>query len=464
MRAIEIADLDSRLAADNPWWEAGADVIQTSGFRQRACLAKAQARSANGLPTLITGPRRSGKSILLRQIAADALTNGTEPHDLLILRGDSLLNDDTFFSTTIERFMTNRGSETTPRPVLLIDDIHCLPEWEILLEETSHRYPTARVTATSAAPPILAPPSFERIHMPPVTFFEFMQFREAADGAQIRFDDEQNAIAVASMAQINQAFVEYLNFGGMPEAAFSGHRSLDAIYPGRQAYLDGVLRQYLPILFGINNPQELQRIFQILAHNSGEEISIEHLAELGGVAKNTIRKYLDFLGATYQLQRLDKFDPMTGPYARARKFKLYLTDPSAHAALFGPVGEGAEATRLVESAILAAALLRPAGTELYYGLWKRREVPFIALTGPSRNKSRAYFYLDWAATEETQLDGYARLANFPPEALGPEPYVEIFTQSLSAATEFDGVEVRFTPAALYCWEMGRQAALDWPVF
>lgn len=468
MRGIEISDLDPRLSADNPWWQAwwqeGAGDMPPEVATPRACLPKLLQRAGAGLPTLITGPRRAGKSTLLRQIAADALANGTDPHGVLYLRGDSLLNDEGFFSATIERFMASQLAEAALQRLLLIDDIHCLPEWENLLEETSQRYPTARLMATSAAPPIVAPPSFERLHMPAVTFFEFMRFREAIDGPQIRFDEEQNAIAVSSMGQINQAFVEYLNTGGMPETAYSGRRSAGDIYHGRQAYLDGVLRQYLPILFGINNPQELQRIFQILALNAGEEISIERLAELGGVAKNTIRKYLDFLCTTYQVQRLNKFDSVTGPYARARNFKLYLADPAAHAALFGPAEGGADATRLVEAAILAAAQLRPAGTDLYYGFWKGREIPFIALTGPSREKSRAYFHLDWTATEETLLEDLSERANLPPEALGPEPYMEIFTRSLSGTAETGGTEVRVTPAALYCWEMGRQAALDWPVF
>lgn len=462
MRAIGINDLDHRLAADNPWWQAGE--VPAATATPRACFPKALVRTEAGLPTLITGPRRAGKSTLLRQIAAAELNRGMEPQGILLLRGDALLNDETIFAATIERFMARETVAASLRPLLLIDDIHSLPEWENLLEETSQRYPTARVMATSAAPPILTLPSFERIHMPAVTFFEFMQYRAAVEGSLIEFDEGQTAIAVASMARINHAFVDYLNTGGMPEATFGGARSAAAAYHGRQAYLDGMLRQYLPILFGINNPLEAQRILQILVLNAGEEISIERLAEFGGVAKNTIRKYLDFLEATYQLKRLDKFDPVTGPFARARNFKLYLADPVAHAALFGPAEGGEDAARLVESAILSATMLRPAGTALYYGLWKGREIPFIALTGPSREKSRAYFYLDWSATEETPLDDFAGHAALPAEALGPEPYVEIFTRSLSGGAEFGGVPVRFTPAALYCWEMGCQSALDWPVF
>ena len=391
------------------------------------------------------------------------MEHGLDGQAVLFLRADGLLNDGGYFAETIALFCQKHVGTPALRPLILIDDIHCLPEWESLLEETSLRYPIARLVVTSAAPPLLASPSFERVHLPPLTFYEFMQCRDRIDGAQFAYDGAQEAIAVSSMDRVNAAFVDYLNMGGMAETAFSGGKSIELMFYGRQTYLDGVLRQHLPILFGINNPQELQSVFQILVHNAGEEISIERLSELGGVAKNTIRKYLDYFDATFQLQRLDKFDPVNGPFARARNFKLYMTDPSAQAALFGPIDGGPESKRVVEAALLSAALLKSSGTELFYGIWKGREIPFIARSGPSQEKNCAYFYLDWEAVEDTPPEQFAAHAALPSEALGPDPYIEIFTRSLSGGATFDGTKIRFTPAALYCWEMGRQAALDWPV-
>ena len=43
-------------------------------------------------------------------------------------------------------------------------------------------------------------------------------------------------------------------------------------------------------LHGISNTQELNRLFAILAKNTGLEVSIEELTRALGVAKNTLRR------------------------------------------------------------------------------------------------------------------------------------------------------------------------------
>jgi predicted AAA+ superfamily ATPase len=463
MRAINLAALEARLTADNPWWLESSEAPPIADLPARACMPAVLNRIEAGLPTLITGPRQCGKSTILLQIAKHTLELSHAGQAILYLRADGLLNSESFYGETIARFMARQSNTAEHLPLILIDDIHCLPEWENLLEETSQRYAVARLAVVSAAPPLQSPPTFERIHLPPMTFYEFLQFREPVHGAQIAYDTDQNGFVLSSLDQVNAVFIDYLNFGGMPEATFSGSASPQARFYGRQTYLDGVLRQHLPILFGINNPQELQSIFQILIHNVGEEISIERLAEMGGVAKNTIRKYLDYFDATYQLNRLDKYDPLKGPFERARSFKLYMADPAAQAALFGPITGGPESRRAVESALLAAALLKPNNTNLFYGFWKGREIPFIAVSGNAQEKTRAYFFLDWTAVEGDALEDYAHFGALPAKALGDDPYVEVFTRSLSGVATINNVDIRFTPAALYCWEMGRQAALDWPL-
>jgi predicted AAA+ superfamily ATPase len=464
MDAIDVVALEGRLAADNPWWRAGIDASPVHYHQIRTALPKILDRAELGLPTLITGPRQCGKTAILLQVAEHNMNGGLPGKAVLYLRADGLMNEEAYFAETIAAYLDKLGSADGFRPLILIDDIHCLPDWESLLEEMSQRHATARVLATSAAPPIMAPPSFGRIHLPAVTFFEFMQFRAQHSAPQIGFDTENNVFVITDMDKVNAAFVDYLNMGGMPETAFSGRNTLKAVFDGRQTYLDGVLRQHLPSLFGINNPQELQSVYQILVRHSGQEISIERLAELGGAAKNTIRKYLVYLTATYQLNRLDKYDLHKGPFSRARNFKLHMAEPCAGAALFGPVEGGPESIHAVEAALLAAALLQPTDSDLYYAQWRNREIPFVGLSGDSKQKKPAFFFLDWTASEGDVLADYSHYARLPEDALGPEPYVEVFTHGLAGHLMVENVELRFTPAALYCWEMGRQAALDWPVF
>ena len=78
-----------------------------------------------------------------------------------------------------------------------------------------------------------------------------------------------------------------------------------------------VLNRDLASLHGISNTQELNRLFAILAKNTGLEVSIEELTRALGVAKNTLRKYLDYLEHAYLIRRLPRVDQSAQRFKRA---------------------------------------------------------------------------------------------------------------------------------------------------
>ena len=45
----------------------------------------------------------------------------------------------------------------------------------------------------------------------------------------------------------------------------------------------------LPSLYGINKIQELNKLFSLLAYNTGNEASLENIAQESGITKHTIR-------------------------------------------------------------------------------------------------------------------------------------------------------------------------------
>jgi uncharacterized protein len=104
-----------------------------------------------------------------------------------------------------------------------------------------------------------------------------------------------------------------------------------------------VLMHDLPSLYGIEDIQELNRLFTSIAYNTGQELSIEALAQNAGIAKNTITRYLDYLEAAFLIIRVRRVDERAQRFQRQRHFKVYLTNPSMRAALFGPVEDGSQA-------------------------------------------------------------------------------------------------------------------------
>lgn len=81
----------------------------------------------------------------------------------------------------------------------------------------------------------------------------------------------------------------------------------------------------------------MNRLFSVLAYNTGNEVSIDALEKSSCVAKNTIRRYLEYLEAAFLIQRVNRIDINAQRMKRVTTFKVYLTNPSMRSALFGTV-------------------------------------------------------------------------------------------------------------------------------
>lgn len=56
----------------------------------------------------------------------------------------------------------------------------------------------------------------------------------------------------------------------------------------RQDIIDKVLLKDLPSLYGISNTQELNRFFNVLAFNTGDELGLEALSKHSGISKQPV--------------------------------------------------------------------------------------------------------------------------------------------------------------------------------
>src|SRR5690606_21803868 len=142
---------------------------------------------------------------------------------------------------------------------------------------------------------------------------------------------------------LNREFVNYLNYGGYPEAVFSELIRSDSSRYIKSDIVDKVLLRDLPSLYGISDIQELNRLFTTIAYNTGNEITLEALAQSSGVAKNTLKRYLEYLEAAFLIKRVYRIDQNARRFERITSFKAYLTNPSMRAALFGYLGPDSEA-------------------------------------------------------------------------------------------------------------------------
>jgi predicted AAA+ superfamily ATPase len=298
--------------------------------------------------------------------------------------------------------------------------------------------------------------------LPPLTFAEYLRFAGQED-ALIREAETEPGRASAYLATdidaLNAEFVNYLNYGGFPEAVMNKAVRANPARFLRQDIVDKVLLKDLPSLYGIGDTQELNRFFNVLAFNTGQELSPERLSQHAGITKAKLADYLEYLEAAFLIRRVHRIDDNALRLQRARTFKVYLTNPSIRAALFGMVSADDEAMGpLAETAVWSQWLhSTEVSRSLHYARWKAGrqdlEVDIVSLD-PRTQKPRFAVEIKWsdrAPQVLAELRGLRELA--ARHKLVRAPLVT--TRTVTDARTVDGVAIEFLPVALHCYTIAR---------
>ena len=459
--------IESRLREENPWWLAGAGIdFEQDAMPRRdylpALLALIQPEEPQQ-PVLLMGQRRVGKSTLVFHVIHALLQAGVAGRDILYLPLETPSLTGSNLDTLVRRFgkMFERPAGT--RMYIFLDEIQYQQGWELQLKALADSYRHCRFVAVASAAAALKQKSvesaagqFSEFLLPPLTFCEFLHFvdketsliREESDGSGPR------RFVATDIHALNEAFVDYLNYGGYPEAVFQGGLRINPRRFVRSDIIDQVLLRDLPSLYGIADVQELNALFNTLAYNTAQELSIEELARSSGASKPTVIKYLEYLEAAFLIKRLRRVDQNAQQFVRAMTFKVYLTNPTMRAALFTPLPDNDPAfEQLVETALFSQWLHNSARIDsLCYARGKRAEVNLVSLD--ARQQPRFAVAVKWSdqvfedAKEIKSVIEFAR-AN----TMGRKPLVT--TRSQTGIKTMQGIEIEFTPASLLCYTVSK---------
>lgn len=469
MLQVSDREIENRLRLDNPWWEADGRIeAETHKLPRRSYLAPfgrlvraADVRRA----VVLMGPRRVGKTILVYHTIQQLLDEGgVSGRDILYVSLETPIYTGLSIEDLLKRFRSNftRGAGTTL--YVFLDEIQYLHQWEIHLKSLVDTHRDVRFVATGSAAAALRTKSaesgagrFTEFRLPPLTFAEYLRFigreeglvREQGDGEPPR------TYAALDLGALNAEFVNYLNYGGFPEAVFSERIQANPRRYIKSDIIDKVLLRDLPSLYGISDIQELNSLFNTLAYNTGREMALEDLSKTSHVAKNTLVRYLEYLEAAFLIRRMRRVDADAKHFQRMTTFKVYLTNPTMRAALFGPVTDTHDAIgQLAETAVLSQWLHNTAYVDsLHYARWKKGEVDFVSLE-PARQKARFAVEVKWSnrvAEDPRELSALIEFCGR--NELQRRPLVT--TISVTDVRVIGGVQIEFSPCSLHCYTVGK---------
>lgn len=467
MLQLSEKEIETRLRLDNPWWQSGGGIEQEfAAFPRRAYLDdffrlvhETDLRRA----VVLLGPRRVGKTILAYH-AIQALMDegGISGRDILYVSLETPIYTGLSLEALVDRFRRLFQRPEDTRLFVFFDEIQYLKQWEVHLKSLVDTYRGIRFVATGSAAAALKTKSaesgagrFTEFVLPPLTFAEYLRFmNREADLIETVAEEPALRYATRDIHGLNDAFIDYLNFGGYPEAVFSDTVRQNPRRFIKSDIIDKVLLRDLPILYGITDIQELNSLFNTLAYNTGQELSIEDLSQTSHVAKNTLVKYLEYLEAAFLIRRVRRVDADAAHFKRATTFKVYLTNPTMRAALFGPVDTGHEAMgHLVESAVFSQWLHNAAFVDsLYYSRWRSGEVDLVSLDLQQRPRFAVEVkWSDQPFDDPKAIKGILEFAK--KHRLARQPLVT--TLSKSGQKDMHGVTIEFMPSSLHCYTVAR---------
>jgi predicted AAA+ superfamily ATPase len=168
------------------------------------------------------GPRRVGKTVMVYHSIRALLDAGIEGNKILYLSLETPLYTGLPLERLVNYFQELFNHKRDDQLFIYFDEIQYLRDWEIHLKSLVDSFAEYRFVVTGSAAAALRLKSnesgagrFSDYILPPLTFAEYLMFidREAELIQQAKFNSQ--------IEELNQEFVNYLNFGGYPEAVFS---------------------------------------------------------------------------------------------------------------------------------------------------------------------------------------------------------------------------------------------------
>ena len=326
---------------------------------------------------VITGMRRTGKSVLLRQV--DELLRGQGEKTCFInmeLMENHHLRDHAILYKHIKQIDPS---------VLIIDEVQDIAGWEevtasLLAQGGIDIYlsgSNASMLSTDLASRIAG--RYVEFKVYPLGLEEFIEFRGAEAGS------------------LEEEFWLFLRLGGMP-GIHSMDISSEVVSQYLSSILDTVILNDVVIRNGIRSAALLESIFRYLADNigslySGKRIS-DYLCSHGRkTTPNTVIDYVKFLVNACALHDVNRFD-LRGKKQLSYTGKAFLTDLSFRHTIFG-YREGA-ISGFLENIVFMELLRR--GYSVYIGTLADREIDFVAEKGDSTLYLQVAYLL---ASEET---------------------------------------------------------------
>lgn len=338
---------------------------------------------------ILTGIRRSGKSVLLMLIKEELLHRNIPESQIIYLNFESLEYMD--IDSALKLYQYIKEKKTTEGKIyILLDEIQNVPEWEkainsFMVDLDCDIYITgsnSRLLSSELA--TLLAGRYIELSIEPLSFSEYIEFAKVY---QPSFREDIHAL-----------FNNYLRLGGFP-AIHTGNYTIESAYKIiSDIYASVILRDTIQ-RNGIRNVELLNRLVRYLFDNVGNLFSAKNIADYfknqqRKVDINTIYNYLNSLESAFILRKVSRYN-IKGKEILKTNEKYYMGD---HALAYALMGYHDRWIAGVLENIVMLELSRR-GYATYVGKFDDKEIDFVA----ERRDERIYIQVAYKLTDESTI-------------------------------------------------------------
>ncbi|MHC5352771.1 ATP-binding protein [Myroides sp. LJL115] len=468
-RLIPTEKIIERLQYENPWWLTNQIPTIYKEMSKRLYfdlfypfVKETDIRRA----VVLMGPRRVGKTVMMFHTIDQLIKENINPQRIFFVGIDNPIYVNLSLQEILDLCKESVKAENLENCFVFFDEIQYLKDWERHLKVLVDTYPNTKFIVSGSAAAALKWHStesgagrFTDFMLPPLTFQEFIHLKNRdhlITQGNITYGEIQIPYCLPlNIDELNDEFLQYLNFGGYPEVVLSEKIQKDMGRYVKSDIVDKVLLRDLPSLYGIKDVQELNRFFTYIAYNTGNEFSYEAMAKDSGIQKDILKKYLEYLEAAFLIKVLNKVDINAKRLKRVTSFKVYLTNPSLRTALFSPVkATDSEMGNMVETAILSQWMHRE-NLDLTYARWKdgrtQGEVDLV-LVDDKRFKPLWGVEIKWSNRYFEKPQELASLIQF----CNSNDFKSSLVTSIDklGTKEINDLLFTFVPASVYAYNIG----------
>lgn len=356
---------------------------------------------------VLIGLRRSGKSVLLRQIMGELRENGVEESQIIYMNFEDFRYS--FVSNAEQLYQYICGQRKNEKKYyLFFDEIQMVNEFERAINSFRATWDVSIFITGSNGKLLsgelatLLSGRYVSFRVTPFSFIEYCEIR------QIEKPSDEDLI-------------EYMNWGGMPQR-FSMKGEMETRTFLQDLYNSIVLRDIVQRT-GAKEVDLINRIMEYLMFNPSQTFSAKGILNYfksvdRKVSAQTLYNYLEHIQTSQIVSRAQRYD-IRGKQLLTTLDKYFLTDLG-----LGRIhnsGYKLEMGAMLENIVYNE--LRNRNYEVYVGKIPNGEVDFVAVQGDKREYYQVAYYLADQSVTDREFGAFSAIAdNYPKYVLSMDKF------------------------------------------